>query len=143
MSELKDFPDRILHADDDPMIQAVVEKALKDLGTLEMKSVLSGEEFVKEAASFRPDLILLDLKMPGIDGPTAIEEIRKLDPPLEAPVIFFTGVREITMQDFYKALGVIGVIHKPISPGMIPERIRYMWAQHFGLPTHIEDSKLM
>lgn len=137
------FPKRILHADDDPMIREIVERALKGLGDVEIESVLSGEKFIEKAASFRPDLIMIDLKMPGIDGLDAIEAIRKLNPPVEAPVIFFTGFCDIVMQDFYEVLGVIGVLHKPLSPGLIPERIRYMWAEHHGLPTNIEASRML
>ena len=140
MQSIADFPSRILHADDDPLIQDVVERALKGLRGCEIESVLSGAEFIDKARDFQPDLILLDLKMPGIDGVEIMREIRNMEHPIDAPVIFLTGHIELVMKDEYKNLGVIGILHKPISAGIIPERIRYMWCEHHGLPTNIEPS---
>lgn len=143
MQDIPNFPKKILHADDDPMIIEVVERALGDLDGVTLQSVQSGQGLIEVAPLFLPDLILLDLKLPDKNAPDIIEAIRNFDDPIDAPVIFFTGYRDVKMQEEYKNLGVIGVLHKPLSPGIIPERIRFMWCEHHGLPTNIAASGIL
>lgn len=66
---------RILHIDDEPSISAVVAYALRKLGHYEVRSANSGYQAVELAKEFRPDLILLDVMMPGMDGIQTLVEL--------------------------------------------------------------------
>ena len=74
MPELK----RILHVEDDPSIQAVAKVALEAVGGFEVLSCSSGKDAIDRVASVAPDFILLDVMMPGMDGPQTLEQLGKL-----------------------------------------------------------------
>jgi CheY-like chemotaxis protein len=65
MTDLK----RILHVEDDPSIQAVAKVALEAVGGFQVLSCSSGQEALDQVQGFAPDFILLDVMMPGMDGP--------------------------------------------------------------------------
>ncbi len=136
---MSDFPKRILHADDDPMIQEIVERAFRGYEGLSFETCSNGQELIEKVNAFNPELILLDATMPGMNGADIIEKIRNLDEPIHAPIIFFTGHKDLKMIDAYAAIGVIGIIHKPISPGLLPERVRYFWEYRQKKPSEITD----
>ena len=128
MAELK----KILYAEDDPDIQVIAKMALETVGGFELCVCNSGSEAVENAVGFAPDLILLDVMMPGMDGPTAMQEIQK-DPALAGiPVVFMTA--KVMPSDIagYKALGATDVISKPFDPMALPEQIREIWSGHNG-----------
>jgi len=75
----------------------------------------------------QPDLILLDLRMPDMNGSDTINELRKTPSYNHAPVIFVTERTKVTMIDAYKVLGVIGVIHKPLDPKTLKSQILGYW----------------
>lgn len=120
------FPSKILHADDEPDFQNIVRQALSEYDELELKVCNHGRELLLCAGRFQPDLILLDLKMPVANGVDTIETLYN-EAETQIPVILITGVTKIKMLDMYERMGVIGVIHKPVSVGMLPEKIRYFW----------------
>lgn len=136
---MNDFPKRILHADDDPMIQEIVARAFRDYDNLLFETCSNGSELIEKVNGFNPELILLDATMPGMSGVDIIEKIRSLEEPIHAPIIFFTGHKDLRMIDEYAAIGVIGIIHKPISPGLLPERVRYFWEYRKKKPSEIKD----
>ena len=129
---MSDFPKRILHADDDPVIRDIVKKALKDYAKLQYKICENGEQLLEITAEFQPDLILLDLSMPVMDGLDVLHALHVHRQKVKPAVILFTGHKEVQMCAEYEKLGVIGVLHKPISFGVLPERIRFMWVEHQG-----------
>ena len=129
---MSDFPKSILHADDDPMIRDIVERALRGNENLQYKTCEDGAELIKVAEEFQPELILLDLSMPGMDGVDVLETIHNAADKFSASIILFTGHTNIEMTPEYEKLGVIGVLHKPVSPGVLPERIRFFWVESQG-----------
>jgi len=84
MSELK----RILYVEDEPDIQAVAKIALETVGGFELKVFSSGEEALANAVSYAPDLLLLDVMMPGMDGPTTLKALKELPELANTPAIY-------------------------------------------------------
>ncbi len=128
MSELK----RILYAEDEPDIQAVAKIALETVGGFELKVCNNGEEALANAVSYAPDLLLFDVMMPCMDGPTAFKSIKKLPEMANTPVIFMTAKVQPTEVAEYKELGAIDVIAKPFDPMTLAEQINTIWQQHCG-----------
>lgn len=115
----------ILHVDDDEGIRALTELAfsLGSHGTV--RSAASGAEAISALESgLRPDVILLDVMMPELDGPGVLSQIRRLSGHGETPVIFMTAQSQDHELSRLLALGSIGVIVKPFDPLALPGRVK-------------------
>ncbi len=119
---------RILYVEDEPDIRAVAKLALEMVGGLTVKICSSGEEAVKEAVAFAPDMILLDVMMPGMDGPSTLKALRGLAPLAEVPVAFMTAKIQPQEVAYYKSLGARDVITKPFDPMNLANQVRAIWA---------------
>jgi two-component system OmpR family response regulator len=119
---------RILCVEDEPDIQMVARLALEEIGGFKVEVCGSGAEAVERAPKLKPDLILLDVMMPDMDGPTTLEALRKLPEVAETPVIFMTAKVQAHEVVRYKELGALGVIAKPFDPMTLPETLKRMWA---------------
>lgn len=118
----------ILYVEDDLDIQAVAQIALEVVGGLSLKTCSSGVEALAAANSgFMPDLLLLDVMMPNMDGPTTLAELRKLPATASTPVIFMTAKVQSAELDFYTSLGAIGVIAKPFDPMELSAQVTALW----------------
>jgi two-component system OmpR family response regulator len=114
----------ILHIDDEPDIREVVELSLGLDPKFSMRSCASGREGLAAAAEFPPDLILLDVMMPGMDGPTTLSYLRE-NPRLAAiPVVFMTARAQTREIEMFLSLGAVGVIPKPFDPMMLATLVR-------------------
>ena len=122
-------PERVLYVEDDPDIRAVAQMALEIVGGLTLKACGSGAEALQAAEGFRPDLLLLDVMMPGMDGPTTLAGLRQLAPTASTPVIFMTAKVQASEVAYYKSLGALGVIAKPFDPMTLAEQVRQLWEQ--------------
>ena len=114
---------KLLYVEDEADIREIAEFALEDEG-FDIVFCASGEQAVEKASDFQPEVILLDVMMPGMDGPTTLKNLRTI-PGLETtPVIFLTAkVQPNEIKDFI-ALGAIDVIPKPFDPMTLAEKIR-------------------
>ncbi|MFC1750422.1 response regulator [Pseudomonadota bacterium] len=121
---------RILYVEDEPDIQAVAKIALEAVGGFELKVCSSGEEAMKDPVSFAPDLLLLDVMMPGMDGPTTLAELRKLPELADVPVIFMTAKVQPQEIEHFKSLGAIDVVAKPFDPMTLAQTIKEAWEAH-------------
>lgn len=120
----------ILYVEDDLDIQAVAQIALEIVGGLSLKTCSSGAEALMAInAGFIPDLLLLDVMMPNMDGPTTLAELRKLSGTAKTPVIFMTAKVQSNELDFYTSLGAIGVIAKPFDPMDLSSQVRALWSK--------------
>lgn len=128
MSELQ----RILYVEDEPDIQAVAKLALEMVGGFSVKICSSGEEALKEAAAFAPDMILLDVMMPGMDGPTTLAALRRQPELAAVPVAFMTAKIQPTEVSQYKSLGALDVIAKPFDPMGLAAQVRAIWEAGHG-----------
>lgn len=110
------MPEQILVVDDDPDIRTIAQLALESVGGMRVACVPSGEEAVAWLDLGRPDAILLDVMMPGCDGPCTLTRIRALDGMHHVPVIFMTARADAPDQIDYRSLDITGVIPKPFDP---------------------------
>lgn len=121
---------RILYAEDDPDIQAIVEMALQDMAGFTLLTCSTGLEAVDAAADFKPDLLLLDVMMPDLDGVAALARLREHAVTATTPVIFMTAKVSESDVAHYLSLGALGVIPKPFDTMDIAGQLRELWAQH-------------
>ena len=111
---------KVLVIEDEPHIRRIGELSLKGVGKWEVVLAASGAEGLAAAASTQPDVILLDVMMPGMDGPTTLAELRAQPNTSNIPVIFITAKVEKHEVERYLALGAVGVISKPFDPLKLP-----------------------
>ena len=123
---------KILYVEDEPDIQAVAKLALEMVGKFTVKICSSGEEALREAAAFAPDMILLDVMMPGMDGPTTLKNLRQLTELANTPVAFMTAKVQPQEVEHYKALGARDVIPKPFDPMQLSNQVRAIWEKAHG-----------
>jgi CheY-like chemotaxis protein len=117
----------ILYVEDEPDIQAVARIALENVGGFSVRVCSSGEEALACAEEYDPDLVLLDVMMPGMDGPTTMQELRKLPSLAATPVIFMTAKVQPKEVEAYIQLGAVEVIPKPFDPMTLAQNIRSIW----------------
>jgi two-component system, OmpR family, response regulator len=118
----------ILYVEDDADIQTVAQIALEVVGGFQIKTCSSGKEALEAAyAGFEADLILLDVMMPEMDGPSTLAKLRQFNQTANTPVIFMTAKVQAGEVAFYKSLGALGVIAKPFDPMTLSEQVRNLW----------------
>ncbi len=123
---------RIMYAEDEPDIQAVAKLALEMLGGFQVRICGNGTEALAAVREFAPDLILLDVMMPGMDGPSTLERLRA-DPATAAiPVIFLTAKVQPAEVVHYQSLGALNVIAKPFDPMTLAAQVRQIWSAVHG-----------
>jgi two-component system, OmpR family, response regulator len=118
---------RILHVEDDPSIQAVARVALEAVGGFEVLSCSSGTEALEKVQAFDPDFILLDVMMPGMDGPQTLAELGELIDIRQIPVAFMTAKVQPAEVEHYRSLGARDVITKPFDPMQLATQVRDIW----------------
>lgn len=123
---------RILYVEDEPDIQAVAKLALEAVGGFDLMVCSSGEEAIECAVSYNPDLFLLDVMMPGINGPDTYRALQKIPELSKVPAIFMTAKVQPTEIREYNALGALDVIAKPFDPMTLSDQIREIWQKHFN-----------
>lgn len=107
---------KVLYVEDDPDIRVIACIALEDIGGFDIRACGCGPEAMEAIADYRPDLLLLDVTMPGMDGPTLLGHLRRTSNGATAPVIFMTARVQESEVVQYLALGAIDVIAKPFDP---------------------------
>jgi diguanylate cyclase (GGDEF)-like protein len=130
MSNSKTQLKRILLVEDEPDIQAVAQLALEAIGGFQVRICGSGQEAVQAAAAFAPDLIVLDVMMPGMDGPSTLRALRALPSTQATPMIFMTAKIQPQEVAEYRAMGVLDVIAKPFDPMALADTIRAIWERY-------------
>ncbi len=123
---------KILHIEDEPDIRAVARVALESVGGFTVEMASSGKEALEKAPSFAPDLILLDVMMPEMDGPATLAKLRELPGLEETPVIFMTAKVMDAERASYLEMGAIDVIAKPFDPMTLSDQIRAIWGAAHG-----------
>ena len=109
-------PRRVLIVDDEDDIREVAQMSLEMVAGWEVIPARSGGEGVRLAARHRPDAILLDVMMPGMDGPATAERLRDRAETAAIPVILLTAKVQPADRRRLEALGVAGVLAKPFDP---------------------------
>ncbi|MBY6103735.1 response regulator [Marinobacter nauticus] len=122
--------DRVLYVEDDEDIRSVAELALVDVGGFDVCLCASGQEALSRIEEFGPDLVLLDVMMPGMDGPQTLKALQQRPEGLNIPVIFMTARLQPSEIEEYRLLGAIGVIPKPFDPLTLADDIRRLVADN-------------
>lgn len=121
--------EKIIYIDDQLDIRLMAEYALTNIGNYDVLMCESGADALEKIEGYAPDLILVDLMMPELDGPETISEIRKMTSFKTTPAIFITAKivpPEIAELMSYDA-AVIALIHKPFDPDEISETVQSLW----------------
>ena len=120
---------RILYVEDEPDIRMVAQMALQAVGGFTVIACASGQEALDAAPGAAADLLLLDVMMPGMDGPSTLKALRALPATAGTPVIFMTAKVQAAEVAVYKGLGALEVIPKPFDPMELSAQIQRIWAE--------------
>ena len=123
---------RILYVEDEADIRTVAQMALQHVGGFEVIACASGNDAVVAAPAAAADLILLDVMMPGMDGPTTLDALRALPATAATPVIFMTAKVQPAEVAHYRTLGALDVIAKPFDPMEVSAEILRIWNRARG-----------
>jgi CheY-like chemotaxis protein len=115
---------RVLHVDDEPDIREVVEFSLGLDADLVMRSCASGAEALAVVEDWMPDIVLLDVMMPVMDGPATLVRLQANPRTAHIPVVFMTARAQTRELDLLRSLGAVGVIPKPFDPMTLAATLR-------------------
>lgn len=115
---------RILYVEDEPDIQAVATLVLEKVGGFTVRIFSSGREALREAEAFAPDMILLDVMMPDMDGPATLKALQERPSLADVPVAFMTAKTQPAEVEYLKSLGALDVIAKPFDPMALASQVR-------------------
>jgi CheY-like chemotaxis protein len=118
---------RILYVEDEPDIQTVALMALETIGGFTVRACSSGQEALEAAPEFEPDLIILDVMMPGMDGPATMQALRKLPVTAKVDMIFMTAKVQSREIERYLEMGALDVIAKPFDPMALATQVQAIW----------------
>ncbi len=120
---------RILMVEDEPDIQMVARIALEVVGGYRVEMCSSGPEALEKILSIHPDLILMDVMMPGMDGPTTLKKLRSTPATAHFPVVFMTAKIQSHEIQKYRGMGALGVIPKPFDPMTLATSVNALWEE--------------
>lgn len=115
---------RVLLVDDDANIRFITEMSLQGLTDWEITLAGTAQEALSAVTQVKPDLALLDVMMPGMDGVTLLRKMREQVDEAHMPLVIFMTAKVQTQEiEAYKNLGAVGVITKPFDPMKLAEQI--------------------
>lgn len=118
---------RLLLVEDDTDIQKIAKVVLESVGGFTVQICSSGAEMLSQAPAFKPQLILMDMMMPGMNGVEALMALKKNPEISSIPIVFMTAKVQASEIEGYKKLGALDVIRKPFEPMALPGLIRAIW----------------
>jgi len=115
---------RVLLVDDAQDIRLIAQMSLERVGGWTVMPASSGEQALRAAAEEGPfDAVLLDVMMPGIDGPSTLQQLRAHGLPVEVKIVFLTAKAQAADLKRLRALGAASVIAKPFDPLALPHQL--------------------
>lgn len=120
----------VLYVDDDADIREIVQMSLSLDGELRVDLSDGGERALVKMRVERPDLVMLDVMMPGMDGPSILARMRADEDLKHIPVIFMTAKANASEVARFRELSAIGVIAKPFDPMALGGQVRALWESH-------------
>ena len=120
---------RVLHVDDDHDIRQLALLGLVEFGGFDVLQCESGQEALEKAAEFAPDIVLIDMMMPGLNGQETLIRLRQIDGLETIPAIFMSAKGP---SDLKEIAGEEAVISKPFDPLTIAQEVRDIWEQRRG-----------
>jgi CheY-like chemotaxis protein len=119
--------ERVLYVEDEADIRTVAKLALETIGGFTVLTCASGEEALRAVEDFRPDIVLLDVMMPGMDGPSVLRALRERPALADVPVAFMTAKVQPAEIEHFRSLGARDVIAKPFDPMTLADHVRSIW----------------
>ena len=123
---------KILYAEDEEDIRDIAKIALEDIGGFQIEYCVNGKDVIKKIENFKPDLLLLDVMMPEMDGPMTMQEVHKKPGFENIPIVFMTAKIQPSELANYKSSGAIDVITKPFDPMLLAETLNNIWKRNLG-----------
>lgn len=124
--------ERVYYVEDEPDIRIIAELALVQVGGLTLKMSATGETAIEDIRDFSPQLIMLDVMMPGLDGPATLKRIREHSEFDTIPIIFLTAKVQSDEVKELKKIGADAVIPKPFAPLTLAEQLKTLYGQLSG-----------
>jgi CheY-like chemotaxis protein len=121
---------RILYVEDDADIRRIVSLSLESIGDYTVAACGSCADALQVVDDFDPDLLLLDVMMPDVDGPATLRTLRKRESAADVPAVFITAKVQAGDIERYKRLGVCDVIVKPFDPMLLSDRVARIWQDY-------------
>ena len=118
---------KVLLVEDETDIQQIAHVALEMVGGLEVAICSGGAEALEIVRRFAPDLILLDVMMPHMDGPETLRQLREMEEFRDTPIVFMTAKVQPDEVNTYRALGVVDVVSKPFDPMTLASQVRAIY----------------
>ncbi len=119
--------ERVMLVEDDQDIRAVATMALEMVGGFKVRACESGAEAIEAVAGFSPQLVLLDVMMPGMSGPEVLRALRERADTAAIPIVFLTAkVQEAEIEQL-RALGALDVIAKPFDAMTLSASVTALW----------------
>jgi len=120
---------RVCYVEDDEDIRKIVRMSLERIGKLTVEVIGDPLAAIEAMKSFKPELVMLDWMMPGMDGPTLYRKMQEVPEVRDVPVVFITAKASEKEMNELRALGAAGTISKPFSPQDLPGQLRAIWEQ--------------
>ncbi len=118
----------ILVVDDEPDIRELARVSLEMVGGYQVVVAATGRAAVELIDSSAPDAVVLDVQMPGMDGPATLAALRGTTAGAQVPVVFLTASVQETQVAELRRLGAVGVLPKPFDPMTLPDQLRAVLA---------------
>ena len=118
---------RVCYVEDDEDIQKIVRMALERIGKMTVQLISDPTVAIETIKVFKPELVMLDWMMPGMDGPTLYRKMKEVPEVRDLPVVFITAKASSKELDELRALGAAGTISKPFTPRDLPDQLRAIW----------------
>ncbi len=119
--------ERILLVDDEADIRQIARLALEAVGGFKVRECASGLAAPKAIEEFAPQLILMDMMMPGQDGVETLKALRAAGGASRIPVVFMTAKVQPQEVSAFRSLGALDVIAKPFDPMTLSQTVRKIW----------------
>jgi CheY-like chemotaxis protein len=120
---------KVLAIDDDPDIRDILSLSLCDVGGLEVSMHGDVPSALLALPTFQPDLILLDVMLPGMSGVDALLSLRQMEQFSNTPIVFLTAKASAEARESYTALGASSVLFKPFDPLTLAEQLGEVWKE--------------
>ena len=117
----------VLLVEDNLDIRTIAKAALEMVGGLKVRACESGAEALAAIAEFKPQLVLLDVMMPDMDGPGVLKELRGRPDTAAIPVVFLTAKAGASEIQRLRSLGALEVLTKPFDPMTLHEKVKAAW----------------
>jgi two-component system chemotaxis response regulator CheY len=117
---------RVVIADDEPHIRALLRTILTALGAIVVAEAPDGEQAVQAFDRHRPNLVMLDMNMPKVDGLAALKRIRTIDP--DAAVVMLTSVNQVAIVEACLEAGALNYLLKDTTAEALTAALAQTWA---------------